>query len=403
MRLPHPASAGTLRRRSLSSKRLLTLSLLLLLLAGTLLLAATLYGLPGTGRPASAGVAPLLQSAGVPLVVFSEFDHEADILWAADPLQPSRRTELTRVGHAPGYGIYPSLSPDGAYVAFTVLPPSAAVRPDAAAAELRLFEIATGTTTPLGKGFDLSIVPVWSPESDVLVVRRSMAGEDGGTVELLRMDLEGAETLLVRETAGLYPIQFSPDASRFYYAAFDASGTDLKSAPSRGGSQQVVAHLSDGIARDLSFSPDGTQLAYLGETRGDGSVGYVAQVLELVGGNVLAPLGNAGVAQFRPVWEADGALTIGRLDVLTGGGTPLRLSVEEDAEAVAIPAARTTGFDVPISWSPAGDMLAMRSFEGVSLAEPGPSRVVVAGTDGTRHELSRKSDIIIAGWLEVAE
>ena len=401
MRLPHPASAGTLRRRSLSSKRLLTLSLLLLLLAGTLLLAATLYGLPGTGRPASAGVAPLLQSAGVPLVVFSEFDHEADILWAADPLQPSRRTELTRVGHAPGYGIYPSLSPDGAYVAFTVLPPSAAVRPDAADAELRLFEIATGTTTRLGGGFDLSIVPVWSPESDTLVVRRSIPGEDGSTVELLRLDLGGAETFLVREAAALYPIQFSPDASRFYYAAYDASGTDLRSVSSRGGDRQLAAHLSEGIARDVSLSPDGTQVAYLAETQSNGSVRYVAQVLELASGDALAPLGNAGVAQFRPVWEPDGALTIGRLDAVTGRGTPLRLSLEGDAEA--IPAERTTGFDIPISWSPDGNMLALRSFEGVSLAEPGPSRVVVAAPDGTRHELSRNSDIIIAGWLEVAQ
>jgi hypothetical protein len=42
----------------------------------------------------------------------------------------------------------------------------------------------------------------------------------------------------------------------------------------------------------------------------------------------------------------------------------------------------------------------VRTFAGTSLADPGPSRVVVVDLDGTRYELPGSSDIAIAGWLQ---
>ncbi|MEX0786322.1 MAG: hypothetical protein WD939_06780, partial [Dehalococcoidia bacterium] len=61
----------------------------------------------------------------------------------------------------------------------------------------------------------------------------------------------------------------------------------------------------------------------------------------------------------------------------------------------------STGFDVPIAWSPDGAQLIVRHFDGGSGADPGPSRVVIVGEDGSRRELSPLSDVAIAGWLEV--
>jgi hypothetical protein len=58
------------------------------------------------------------------------------------------------------------------------------------------------------------------------------------------------------------------------------------------------------------------------------------------------------------------------------------------------------GFDVPLSWSPDGNYLAVRSFEGDSTASPGRSWVMVTDGQGERHKLSAVSDIEIAGWVD---
>ncbi|GAF87317.1 unnamed protein product, partial [marine sediment metagenome] len=57
------------------------------------------------------------------------------------------------------------------------------------------------------------------------------------------------------------------------------------------------------------------------------------------------------------------------------------------------------GFDVPLSWSADGRYLAVRSFEGSSAVDPGPSYVVVVGSQGNRYQLSSSSDLTVIGWL----
>ncbi|MCH7719103.1 MAG: PD40 domain-containing protein, partial [Chloroflexi bacterium] len=204
--------------------------------------------------------------------------------------------------------------------------------------------------------------------------------------------------------AGLFPIDFSPDGSWLYYAILSPSGTDLARAPAQSsGKAEVLAHLSDGVARDWHLSPDGTQLAYLGQVSLEGGFTFVAQVLDLALGTVYTPL-SRGSAQFNPIWEREGGLTIGRLDG-DAGGAPVRLSVDGNVLARVPPPGSPSGragFDVPLSWSPDGAYLAVRSFERSSVANPGPSRVVVTGADGQRRELSPVSDVVVAGWLEVS-
>jgi hypothetical protein len=117
-------------------------------------------------------------------------------------------------------------------------------------------------------------------------------------------------------------------------------------------------------------------------------------------------MGSAVVAHFNPIWEEGGDLTIGRLDSAGVDGAPARLSVDgapmPDASRLPGPVERG-GFDVPLSWSPDGRYLAVRSFEGSSVSDPGPSRVVVVGTGGERHELSPLSDVVVAGWLRASQ
>lgn len=417
MRLPHsnsaPANATTHPRGDGPAVfRLLSGGLLpgrraLFLIA---LLATTSFGLvlalAVTGRDSdassSANLAALRSEAGT-LIVYSEFGQWADTIWAADPNDPANRVALASIDHAYGFGINPVLSPDGVYLAYTVRARDAA---QSAGGELWLLDVETGAAKRLAQRVALAGATVWSPESDAVVARRSSANG----VELARVELSGAATVLAAATNslassanGLYAIDVSPDGEWLYYAVLSAGGTDLARASVRSGIQEPVAHLSDGFSRDWRLSPNGDRLSYLAQADSGAGVTFVAQVLDISTGLAETPLAGTPVAQFNPVWERDGGLTIGQIS--DGGGAsaragdaPLRLTAAGAVTAVALPAP-STGFDLPLSWSPDGAHLAVRSFEGRSAADPGPSRVVVVRTDGARFELSRQSDVAVAGWL----
>jgi Tol biopolymer transport system component len=328
-------------------------------------------------------------------LVYSEFGERADTLWAAAPDDPRLRAPLDVIEHAPGFGIYPSLSPDGTAVAYTVAPRTSA----GDTGELRVFSLDTGSTALLASGVDVRIAPVWSPEGDAVAVRRSAWGDAGGSFAIVRAGLDGSETPLVTSDAGLFPIDFSPDGAWLYFAALSPEGTDLARVPAAGGAGEQLAHLSDGVARDWHLSPDGRRLAYLAQPSPDAGATLEARVLNLATGEAVSAGSAAGdSAQFNPVWEASGALTIGTLERGEGGGAQ-RLDSGGAASSATQLAAPQDGFDVPLSWSPDGQHLAVRSFAGTSVADPGPSRVTVIDTGGARYELPPGGDVAIAGWL----
>ncbi len=387
--------------------RVLAAALAVVVLGLVLGLTIGLRGQASDRSAAPAGLPSLLRQAG-PLVVFSEFGFEADTLWAADPDDPAERIQLGLVEHAQGYAIFPSLSPDGARVAYTVLPPDGAQPGSDATAELWVLETATGVTLRLAGAVDLLVTPLWSPAGDAVVVRRSAGGDgsDGGSL-LLRVDLSGAVTTVLEAPAALFPVDVSPDGVWLYFAVLSAEGTDLARAPVLGGGEaEAVAHLSDGFARDWHLSPDGTRLAYLAQPSEETGMAFEARVLELSTGTQETPLNDAAVSHFSPVWDQDGGLTIGRL-AGTGGasGAAVQLSAAGAvvASALAAPTDPGSGFDVPLTWSPDGTHLVVRSFAGASVADPGPSQVVVLGTDGERRTLSQLSDVAVAGWLSPPE
>jgi hypothetical protein len=349
----------------------------------------TLRGQASNETPSpAAALGSLVANAG-PLVVFSEFGENADTIWVADPDAPAQRKALAQVPHATGFGILPSLSPDGTRLAYTV-----AATPDFKA-DLWVLDISGGEAERLASGLDLRAAPVWAPDSGSVVVRRSEGAEgELGRSTLLRVDLDANATVLAALDTPLYGIDFSPDGAWFYFATLGPAGSDLARAPAAGGPVETIAHLSDGFARDWTLSPDGRRIAYLAQAGN----GFAAFVLDIERGAIETPLGEANGAQFNPVWQRSGALTIGRLESSSAGGA---VTLDLSGRLRELPA-RGRGFDVPLVWSPDGRYLALRAFEGSSTADPGPSWVYVLGSDGARHRLSDRSDVEIAGWLEVA-
>lgn len=381
MQLPH-----TTRLSTYPAMRSIARTLLVALLFAGLGIGAGL-AVRGFASDQSNGPLPLssLRQSAAPLVVYSEFGTTADTIWAANPAKPSERTQLGMVPHALGYGIAPSVSPDGKRIAYTVAPPSGGP------VELWVLDIDGEQAIRLATGVDLVSAPVWSVNNDALIVRRS-SGTEGtpASAELLLIELNGAATTLVAATAGLYPIDLSPDGAWLYYAEVSATGTDLARVPVAGGAAETVAHLSDGIARDWQLAPDGTKLAYLAQTAG---AGYDVRVVDVATGEADDRVDIAGAEEFSPIWTPNGDLTVGRLD-----GAALRMQGVSAAGAAEL-AAPDAGFDAPLTWSPDGDHLAVRAFEGTSANDPGPSRVVVSGPNGERAALSSVSDVTIAGWL----
>ncbi|MEX0786349.1 MAG: hypothetical protein WD939_06930, partial [Dehalococcoidia bacterium] len=252
----------------------------------------------------SAALADLQERAG-DLIVYSEFGERADTIWAADPNEPAGRVFLATVEHAPGFGITPSLSPDGARVAYTVLSNGAT----GYGAELWVLETGSGATTRLAQAVDLLATPVWSRTSDAVVARRSGEGEATAGAELLRVDLRGSVTSLASATGGLYAIDFSPDGQSLYYARLSESGSDLMRVSASGGAPERVARLSDGFARDWHLSADGASLAFLAESASGGAA-YSTQVLDIASGVARSLVSDE--AQFNPVWDGSGALTVGQ-------------------------------------------------------------------------------------------
>jgi Tol biopolymer transport system component len=397
--MEQPRTSGRVPAAANPAGRRLRLSRFAWLVAAVAVAAATFgitLGLRGQATNAPGDPADLRADlqATTSLVVYSEFGEESDTIWAANPDSPGERRQLASVPHAFGYGIGPSLSPDGRYVAYVALTPGLRDASNQSPAQLWLLETLGGAPRLLAEGVDLLGTPVWARDGASVVVRRVQWREDGVTSGLLRVDLTGHLTPLVSSEGALFPIDFSPDGAWLYYATMSNAGSDLSRVPATGVASVPLAHLSDGVSRDWRLSPDGASLAYLGQAPEGATTAYVAQVLDLATGQISTPEPDATVAQFTGAWAPDGELTLGQLK--DGEGQPLRLKNTAVAGVLQPP---SRGFDVPIDWSPDGAHLAVRSFEGTSPDEPGRSFVDMVGTDGEREQLSSSSDVVIAGWL----
>ncbi len=330
-------------------------------------------------------------------LVVSEFGDRSDAIVAVDPDDASSRKTIATIDHAPGYGIFATLAPDGSALAYTALPPNTAKpRPDAPSQAVIVD--AGGDTRLLADDVDLVIAPVWAPDSSAIVVRKNTSAVDAaGTFELLLLRRDGTRsTITTWHTAAIFPIAFAPDGSKMYFATLNPQGSDLYSVAPDGSAETEVAHLSDEITRGWTLSPDGARLAYAVALGGD-QPGTVTKTLDLASGTAADALpGVVTAAQFNPAWRASGELTVGA--VRQGGGGALHI-----VSAQQIPTSTLTqsaeSMDAPLSWSPDGKALAVQSVEGKTPFEAGPSHLDLVAQDGSRQRVSDSADVLVVGWL----
>ena len=192
------------------------------------------------------------------LLLISEFGEKADAIVAVDPADPAARTTIAEIDHAPGFGVFATLSPDGRSIAYTGLPAESARPSPGAPAEAAIVD-EDGEVSVLADDVDLLVAPIWTPDGASIVVRKNTPEENGaGSFELLLLGRDGSRSTITSwSSAAVFPIDFAPDGSALYFATLNETGSDLYRVSIDGDREEKIAHLSDEIARDWKLSPDG--------------------------------------------------------------------------------------------------------------------------------------------------
>lgn len=367
-------------------------------LAGGTLIAAVGGGIIAYDRLGNEAPTPFqqVQSRGQQLLL-SEFGRYADVIVAVDPDDPATRVEIATIDHADSYGVFPSLAPDGQAIAYTALPPdTVAPSPDSPA--LAGVVDVTGNATLLANDVDLLVTPVWSPDSESIVVRKNTPVENSaGSFELLLLTRDGdRSTITSWRSAAVFPIAFSRDGETLYFATLNNTGSDLYSVGPDGSAETLIAHLTDGIARDWRISPDGASIAF--SEAGPGVAGVRTKVLDLATGAIADAVSSTDGArvEFNPAWRPDGELTIASVKP-EGGGDAVSIDAGGTVRALSN---NDDSIDLPLAWSADGAALVVRSVEGANAQSAGESALELLRDDGSRDRLSDSPDVLIVGWLE---
>ena len=354
---------------------------------------------PGTATP-SASATP---AAGGLTLLYREFASGADTLWVAPAAGPTDRKSVAQIDHAPDWGVMASLSPDGKLVAYLVL--TSGSQDPGREAQAWVLDVRSGEKRHLADGFDLRTRPVWSSESDAIVVGRNGPQADtGGEMSLVGVDIsDGSEDVLHTEpnVLGLFPIGYSSAPAiggALVYARYGLGGTDLGWL----GAETPSVHITNESPRDWHISPDGSRVAFLARQRTDGRIAARAFVTELSAGAqavlVLAAVPE-GVDHFNPVWRDNASITLGRTPAEGEAAAPAVVVSLEGGTVEEVQPGPEQGFDVPVVWSADGRYLVVRSFDGSSAAQPGRESLTVVEEGSGREAVGEQGNLEFIGWL----
>ncbi len=344
--------------------------------------------------PTGSEAPPAAVASGAPHLVFAEFGVRSDRIYLAPADAPDQRTLVDTVEHADGWGINPATSLAGPLIAYTVIPTAAPPERDTPA-EVWVMNLETRNKTRLARDADLLVPPVFTPDGQGLLYRRS----NGTQQEIVQIDIAALTRRAVhaeQTTFGMFPIGIDASGA-LLFARLSDGGTDLYSTQD-GQSPAFVHHLSDHIARGWTLSPDGRTLSYLTAEFVNERVAYRARMLSLdsVTEASVAPSLQQGAEQYGPVWVPDGSgITVGQ-EALVRAAEPA-VSVTLDG-AVRPLAAAEQGFDVPLGWSAGAGYLAVRWFSGTNSQNPGLDSTVIVDADGNRRPVEVATEVIYIGW-----
>ncbi len=357
-------------------------------LVGATILASLIAVLPIIGeivRPGhGATVARTAFAAAGPgeYVVASRSAEDADIILVAPAGDPSAAIEVARVAHVAGFAPTGAVSPDGRRVALVVADGGTQGHPSAS---LVLLDLDTGSLKQLATGVEELQTALWAPDGKSIVVSRASEGSGSlVTFTLGRVAVDGAgETVAARfdRVLGAYPVAFDR-AGRLVVVVIDARGSTVyrDAAP--------AATISSQITRDWKLSPDGSRLAFI-ESNVTNGLHYLARVVTLDGGSGSEVAAQSALndeqQQLGVSWKPGS-------DSPTFGSEPASIAGSAGVFAQSVMA----GFDIPLSYSPDGSILAVQHWTGTSYSSPGKMTLDLTSADGGRTPLDGFSRFF--GW-----
>jgi hypothetical protein len=380
-----------------------------------LALAATVACGGGSSKPSINVLSPTPETKASPTPVatsapsslssgflYRTLGESADTVWLvkADFSQQA----IATIPHASNYGSWPSLSPDGRYLAYTVFP-QGAVDPRLDS-QLWLLELASGQRQQLADHVQLSGGPIWSPDGlSLVVVRLQPTATQLVQVSLAGSAPKGESTVMSVPTSGLLgflALGYASDGRSFYVLQIPAAnpGSDVAAVNVADGSIRTLFRAGPSSVIDPTVSPDRTRVSWSGigcngVCIGDLATGAVRTLTS-------AALGPA--PYFRPAWTSDSArLAIGHQPAGEGGAGPVVFSLGDGSGTpIAAPAA---GFDAPMGWSADGRLLFVHSTTARTTQQPGETRIVAIDTvSGQRRDIAPTTslvDVLSVGWLNL--
>ena len=192
----------------------------------------------------------------------------------------------------------------------------------------------------------------------------------------------------------MFPLAYAPAGDSFYVAQVGEVGTDIFAVSVADASRREIATV-DGVARDWQLSPDGERVTFVNQT-GEGE--WELWVLDLEDGSRFR-LEAEGLPTdrelFSPVWRAGQELiTLGTAPGDEGNGV-FNVSLSGGA-AEQLPGPEQ-GFDVPLAWSPQGDLLAIQEFSEYPVQRRQSLYVLTATAE--RQPLAEGTEVTFIGWL----
>ena len=330
-------------------------------------------------------------------LLYSQFGETEDTLWLASPSHLQDPQAIATVDHAPFWGISASLSPDGRWVAYTALPPAVPNPEEGAGVEAEVWVLSRAGGEPqlLARGADVRLAPIWSSDSGALVFQSFDRQRNRRT--FFRVHLQNRvvfELTGIEGAPSVFPLAFESRDDLFYVARRTVEGgTEVLAIGVADASSHTVATV-DGVARDWQLSPDGGRMTFVKQAAGGV---WELWVLDLEDGSLLR-LEAEGLSTdrelFSPVWHPQQALiTLGMAPGDEGRGV-ISLSLSGGA-AVQLPGPEQ-GFDVPLAWSPQGDLLAVQEFAEYPVQHRPHLRLIAL--DGQRQVLADEAEVTFIGW-----
>lgn len=337
------------------------------------------------------------EPAGELALLYSQFGETEDTLWLAPASQLQEPQAIATIAHAPFWGISASLSPDGRWVAYTALPPNLPNPEEGSSAEAEVWLLprAGGEPQLLAQGADVRLAPIWAPDSGALMFQSIDRQRNSYTLFSVNLEDKVPSTLVsMEDVTSMFPLAFAPAGDSIYVARVGEGGTDIFAVSVADASRRAIATV-DGFARDWQLSPDGERVTFVNQA-GEGE--WELWVLDLEDGSQFR-LEAEGLPTdrelFSPVWRAGQELiTLGTAPGDNGNGV-LNLSLSGGAaEQLQGP---EQGFDVPLAWSPQGDLLVVQEFSEYPVQRRPSLYLLTASVE--RQPLADEAEVTFIGWL----